>query len=344
MSDTENPESTESPPTPIIDVGHHAFDAPPATFHLNEEGLAVAEADTRLSTPPTLNITPHEIVRRIGQAVTVNERGRFACPVCNMDFETPQALGPHFRLHWQEAGVALRDIPNTKDKRSACPECKMPLRSHSMVGHLVAKHQWDRAAATGYCRTAGFDLDAYLNPPPAPPAPEPKATIKVTGKAKVKPKHKVPYDEWQQQFVVCPDGECGAVHRRKYMKRHIEAVHGKPSQEAIDLTRSLPKSNHKKSVQSKTYKPGRPPQAKALVAALDVVEPNGVTPPPSDKPFTEGAPSGFDFTAISPTDIAIGVVQSQVNGTMPTNLLPDVITYVDHTRDLIDRLRASRAT
>ena len=330
MTFTENTETMGAPPTDApSDDPHGAIAAllAEATASVALDGDTQSEpTDTRLSTP---NIDPHEIIRRIGQPV-VERDGRHWCPVCNVPFEHAQALGPHFRLHWQEAGVALKDIPNVNEGRFNCPECSVSLRRGSMVGHLHGKHGWERPVANGLSRTFGFDLDAYLNPPPKP-EPEPKAKTK---------KHKPNYEERQLQFVVCPFGECGAVHRRKYMIRHLRALHDVDRMDAPGMARSLPATNHKKSIQSKLTTIGRPRQSRAL----DVIEPDSTTPPPSTAPLFENVASAFDFTAISPTDIAIGVVQSQLNGTMPTAILPDVIVYVDHTRTLIDQLRATRGT
>lgn len=314
--------------------------APPSWMDPDADRQA-AEAVASLIGPPQSapvgNIEPHEIIRRIGQPV-VQRDDRYICPVCALSFEHAQSLGPHFRLHWQEAGVNYHDIPNVQSTRAKCPECDVLYMRHSLSGHLKTRHGYENGRANGVARTMGFDLDAYLDPPP-PPA----AVVTSEPKAKKVKNPKVGYEERQMQYVACPFDECGAVHKRKYMYRHLEGVHEVSRSDSRDQTRALPVSRLKHSVQGKMSSPGRPRAIKPTDALAVIEQPNGVTPPASTAPLFEGVTSAFDFTSISATDIAIGVVQSQLNGTMPTAILPDVIVYVDHTRTLIDQLRATRS-
>src|SRR5262245_8569749 len=238
MSADESSIIETSPPiVSVPDVSHFVhFD------QAREETAAEAAVVGGQAPPPSVaNLTPHEIIRRIGLPV-VERDGRHICPVCNLGFEHAQALGPHFRLHWQEAGVKLADIPSVQKGRARCPECDEPLIRHSLNGHLKGKHGYDNGRANGVARTLGFDLDAYLNPPPPPPAPAPKPKAE---------RHKPNYEERQVQYVVCSFGECGAVHKRKYMASHFVSVHGVDRHEARTMMRALPASRHTKPVKSK---------------------------------------------------------------------------------------------
>lgn len=269
--------------------------------------------------------TPQQIIDLIGQPVLVRD-GRYLCPVCSMSYEHAQALGPHFRVHWQEAGVKLEDIPSVTDGRAKCPECSVILIRHSLSGHLKIRHDYDNARANGVARIYGFNLDAYLNPPPPPAPPE---TINYEGR--------------QQQLVDCPYKRCGATHKRKYMRRHLEAVHNIDSGAAIRQTRALEPSRRTESVPSKLpgARGGKPKPTESESAVVAVVEqatePTVAAPPESTHRDEGGA--AFDFTDISASDIAIGVIQSQVNGSIPTAMLPDILQWTDHTREFVTKLR-----
>jgi len=265
------------------------------------------------------NIDPHEIVRRIGLPVLVNDRGWHVCPVCNVAYEHAQSLGPHMRIHWQEAGVKLSDIPSVTNGRTTCPVCGISARRGSLSAHLQGKHGTTGPEGNGIARVHGFDLDTYLSPPAKPEPPAKKA--------------KPSYEKRQHQFVVCPHGECGAIQRRKQMPRHLESVHGVEHYEAFDVVRSLPTSRATKPVKSKLPTTGRP-RVSQVVAVVE----------PAQRKVEVEVPAVLDYRAIAPADIAIGVVQSQINGELPTALLPDVLDYIDRTRDLVAKLRAIGAT
>lgn len=138
-------------------------------------------------------------------------------------------------------------------------------------------------------------------------------------------KKQAPSDVKGQELIDCPE-HCGATQRRKNMRTHLMGIHQWERSAANQYAREARKSRHAtlQKRRSKTRNRRPPASTPAVVHHRQQREPK------------------FDYTAINPADIAIGVVQSQVNGQFPSNLLPEVISYVDHTRDLVNALRASR--
>jgi hypothetical protein len=117
--------------------------------------------------------------------------------------------------------------------------------------------------------------------------------------------------KWKEP-VTCPIEECGRpITQRGNLVIHIKKVHDFPHDEAFEM-----------AVAADATAPAKPTR-KRKSKALAVIEP----PKPRD----------FD-----PTDIALGVIESQSNGTVPTEMLHEVIAYVDHTRLIVQRLREKR--
>lgn len=143
-----------------------------------------------------------------------------------------------------------------------------------------------------------------------------------------RPRKQVPSDIKGQELIDCPE-HCGAVQRRKNMRTHLMSVHHWQRLAANQYAREAHKSRH---TTLQRRQPDTRQRGKSSASAAVVHKPRQQMPPPPR----------VNFTAINPSDIAIGVVQSQVNGHIPSHLLPDVINYVDHTRDIVAALRASR--
>ena len=134
------------------------------------------------------------------------------------------------------------------------------------------------------------------------------------------------YESRMTQLVDCPQG-CGAVTKRKRVYQHLESVHRIEHRAALRLGREAQVSESTTTRMGDRGKHGRPP-ARNKPSGMKVLVPNKGT-------------QGVDFTMVDPAEIAIAVVQSQVNGTIQTSLLPDVVVFVDHTRELVGKLRAS---
>lgn len=131
--------------------------------------------------------------------------------------------------------------------------------------------------------------------------------------------------------VACP--ECTSRVNRSSLAQHLMMRHDTPQMEANGMARVYGFTLHPPKPETPAKrKSGRPPKDKSLAL---------VKPEPKPKPTPTPTP-GPDWTTIDPSEIAVGVVLSQANGSMPTALLPDVIAYVDHTRDLIGKLRATQ--
>ena len=307
---------------------------------LVEEAIASVALDGETQ---SLSITPHEIVRRLGLPIGQGE-GMHYCPVCNMGAATAQGFGPHFNIHWREAGVARDDVPTAADRSAPCPFCAHRGRRDLLIAHLKTEHEVDNGVARGIARTAGFDLTAYLaRVPDDPRGPEGRVSKGDTAHTPQPKKQK--QNERGQHLIECAE-KCGAVQRRKNMTTHLRRVHDYTPEQARGFIKTAPQSRFK-SPQKRTNPTRRKrdgngnavdanttesPDARWLASPPAVIE----TPPPSSQ-------GSINFTAINPTDIAIGVVQSQANGTIPTDLLPNVIDYIEHTRDIVAKLRAARA-
>lgn len=282
------------------------------------DGDTRSEPEPPAATEPSSNLTPAEIVRRLGLPIEMRD-GLHYCPVCNIGQPSAQGFGPHFNTHWREAGVDRWDIPAGTDLHVPCTECSHRARRDLLIGHLRSRHGIDNNVARGLARTAGFNIDTYLTSDHVEPA------------KRGRDGHGREYD-----LIDCPEKACGAVQRRKNMRTHLLSVHHYAKDDASAACKHAKVSRFKSPQKSKLsglHRNKDMPQRETAPAVIE--QPTKVVPPPTE-------PS-FDFAAISADDIAIGVVQSQINGSLPTHLLPTVIAYVDHTREVVTQLRASRS-
>lgn len=129
--------------------------------------------------------------------------------------------------------------------------------------------------------------------------------------------------ERKNQQVRCPD--CDAIVQRGNLQRHVMGRHPQiPIESARRWARELPAVSQGSSAQ------GSSPESAAGLALVDRQLPTAA--------LLDSEPNPWH--AIDGTDIALGVVLSQVNGSFRVELLPEVVAYVDHTRQLVGRLRA----
>lgn len=155
--------------------------------------------------------------------------------------------------------------------------------------------------------------------------------VKPTGQKKAsekkkpgrKPGNPVPY-------VACP--LCGKMRGRSHLKQHIEKVHDKTREEAgmlvgpvLASTRNSPwhgNQHHKGQVHHPV--PVEQDEAAHRHAAETVA--GQVL---GDQPAGRGLPA---------SDMALAVIMSQVNGSIPSEKLPAIIEYVDATRRIVHEL------
>lgn len=125
----------------------------------------------------------------------------------------------------------------------------------------------------------------------------------------------------QNELVRCPVGTCtSAPLMRQNLPRHLTGVHKWSTHRASAARREL-------RAWDRILDDPAIVLPAAVPAVVRVVQEEIPTIPNS-------------FAEIDPTDIAIAVVQSQVNGHgLPMDLIPDLIAYVDTTRTLVARIR-----
>lgn len=248
-----------------------------------------------------------EIVRRMGLPIVIGAGGQLACPVCLIEHPLMRTVGVHMMKHWKEAGVDWDSVPKGKDKVK-CPRCNSPFTRGSLAGHLTT-HGMAQAEAIGFCRTYGFDLDTYAH---VEDTPKVKYNVRI---AELSPEDQEALrTKWREDSarkrgersmvkVQCPLCEFACL--RKNLSAHLQTKrHGLSPAEANRIARD-----------------GAPPRQERNLPAVQTQ-----SPPPSD--------------LVDPTEAALAVVQSQVNGHgVPAHLLPDVMQYVDHTRELAQKLR-----
>jgi hypothetical protein len=198
-------------------------------------------------------------------------------------------------------------------ERVACPieGCDYIAGKRSnIVGHLISKqHAVPRQEATRLANTLpGLD------------DPQPLAVLPVVG-----PLHA----RRVMEYVECPFDGCGAVQRRKQMYKHLESVHVVEHRKALRLVRGLPAAERQEAARSNLpYRnshvgSGGPKKRPAMVPAPVVVEAARVR-----------------VVSVDPTEAALAVVESQVNGHgVPVHLLQDVMQYIDATREICAKLR-----
>jgi hypothetical protein len=226
-----------------------------------------------------------------------------------------------------------------------CPEgCEdYTCRRNNMGTHLIGgKHNYEREAAWETARmlpvSTRREPEQYVSPAQrAQRAIEREHAINGTLPPVAAPdgaaSPPVSYEKRMMELVDCPKG-CGAVSRRKRMYRHLESIHHVEHRAALRTGASLPTSTATESARGTQRGSKRGPKPKVDRTGTR----NKATSLPAVIVGHKGT-QGVDFGQIAPSDIAIAVVQSQVNGMMPTGLLPDVVLYVDHTRELIAKLR-----
>lgn len=186
---------------------------------------------------------------------------------------------------------------------------------------MLSTHKWDRDKAWATAK------ELPGTPMPASPSKLERARTAIAREAEVNGTTLAPvnYEGQMVQLVDCPQG-CGAVTKRKRLYQHLEAVHKIEHRAALRLGREAQVSESTVTrIGTRTH--GRPP-ARNKPTGMRVLTPHKGT-------------QSVDFADIDPAEIAVAVVQSQVNGTIQTSLLPDVILYVDHTRELVGKLRAA---
>ena len=194
-------------------------------------------------------------------------------------------------------------------QRIDCPEgCGYQAKRSNMASHLMGgKHGWEKDRTWATIK----DLPAVAG----------SVAVRKRQASGLSP---LSYESRVAELVDCPQG-CGAVTRRKRVHQHLENVHKIEHRAALRLGREAPVSESTVTRLGEG-KHGRPP-ARNKPTGMKVLAPRQGT-------------QGVDFTMVDPAEIAIAVVQSQVNGLIQTSLLPDVVMYVDHTRELIGKLRS----
>lgn len=138
----------------------------------------------------------------------------------------------------------------------------------------------------------------------------------------------------------CPFQGCGFTGRRASIPGHLVNVHDLERREATGLARTLgfsldeyrrnPPPNRHEAREEATARAAAHKKKKAEKKAE--IE---VAPEPAKKKSTP--PPQPDITG---TDAALAVIMGTANGSVPTALIPEIVNYVDHTRDIIDKLRA----
>lgn len=262
-----------------------------------------------------------EVVRRIGLPIIKRENGLYACPVCEVwERAEPNQVGVHFVTHWSEIGV--KHPPTGKDMVD-CPfdGCTVRRARHGLISHLGYVHDLDRATATGVARTAGFNLDVYLaGPPPKKKgkgayrsikdlSPEDQETLRAHWREEAARRREEELARKRGGLAVeevnCPLCEFKCL--RKNLSAHLQTKrHGLSRDEANRVARDGTAARQPRNLPARV----------------------------------EAGPEPVVSGLIDPTDAAIAVVQSQVNGHgVPAHLLPDVMHYVELTRELAAKLR-----
>lgn len=121
---------------------------------------------------------------------------------------------------------------------------------------------------------------------------------------------------WRQR-VHCPIEGCEYTTKRSNLMTHLQT-----KQHGIERAES-----------------NRMAKEAEAVTTTAVVAVSSSTARRAGRPPKQREERGPDLTTMSPTDIALGVIESQAAGPIPAELLAEVIAYVDHTRTLIGALR-----
>lgn len=276
-----------------------------------------------------------ETLRRIGLPIIKLPDGTYACPVCEVYVKAEaKSVGTHFVKHWAEIGVKHRPTGSDLVK---CPHCTMRFKRHALSGHLRGVHKIEQATAVGLARTLDFDLDTYLAPTPQveewTPRKQTSTYVKI-GDMTPEEQERT-RQHWRDEaarkredkaagtvtdrrtptytaVVQCPIPACDYQGQRKNMPGHLQS--GRHRIERLKANRMARE-------------------------AVMVGEPRNL--PARVEKESSTREEHHDLTVmIDPTDAALAVVQSQVNGHgVPTHLLPDVVHYVDATRELAAKLR-----